>query len=362
METSTEAVCKRASDEEPQKRWLEKIISGPFAGSLRRFAPVVVCVFLLMLIPFTILAADIQPISRSEESLPEDHPFQRMQTISGSEFPSSASNENIPVHLVWGVSGMNQNGVSLLRDPKFRGTLEWDDSFAFDEAAQRHIFAICEEVRRMEAPGLANFLSRDDEAPGKPGWVDCPLFDWRDWLERSGGPGFPLPLAQVAEEMAQFLQTNYTTAWGTSTSMREKWQGKLGFDSSLGAVRVVVVSVHSQLASGMMHSRSQLLEHYEHFESWISELNSASGRLSAPATAAGAFQVSEGDFNGPNWVWMHTQSIFIRTAVSGAVAGSLVAFVVILIATRQLLIALSAFATIACILISVLAMMRIAGY
>merc|ERR1711869_70451 len=59
---------------------------------------------------------------------------------------------------------------------------------------------------------------------------------------------------------------------------------------------------------------------------------------------------------------MHTQSIFIRTAVSGAAIGSLVAFVVILLATRQVLVALSAFATIACILISVLAMMRIAGY
>merc|ERR1711907_42782 len=52
----------------------------------------------------------------------------------------------------------------------------------------------------------------------------------------------------------------------------------------------------------------------------------------------------------------------IRTAVSGAAIGSVVAFVVILLATRQIIIALSAFGTIACILISVLAMMRIAGY
>merc|ERR1711904_619074 len=54
--------------------------------------------------------------------------------------------------------------------------------------------------------------------------------------------------------------------------------------------------------------------------------------------------------------------IFIRTAISGATIGSVVAFVVILLATRQVLIAVSSFATIACILISVLAMMRIAGY
>merc|ERR1711907_453742 len=94
----------------------------------------------------------------------------------------------------------------------------------------------------------------------------------------------------------------------------------------------------------------------------MGELNSASGRLPAPPTAAGAFQTSEGDSNGPNWVWMPTQSIFIRTAISGATIGSVVAFVVILLATRQIIIAVSSFATIACILISVLAMMRIAGY
>merc|ERR1712139_211468 len=54
--------------------------------------------------------------------------------------------------------------------------------------------------------------------------------------------------------------------------------------------------------------------------------------------------------------------IFISTAISGALIGSIVAFVVILLATRQILIALSALITIACILASVLAMMSIAGY
>merc|ERR1711907_273681 len=52
----------------------------------------------------------------------------------------------------------------------------------------------------------------------------------------------------------------------------------------------------------------------------------------------------------------------IRTAVSGAAIGSVVAFVVILLATWEIIIAVSSFATIACILISVLAMGRVAGY
>jgi predicted RND superfamily exporter protein len=100
------------------------------------------------------------------------------------------------------------------------------------------------------------------------------------------------------------------------------------------------------------------MANYDMFEGWMTKINSES----PGATSDNAFQTSEGDFNGPNWVWAHTQGIFISTAVSGATIGCIIAFVVILIATKQIIIAISAFVTIVCILLSVIAMMKIAGY
>merc|ERR1712217_997995 len=117
-----------------------------------------------------------------------------------------------------------------------------------------------------------------------------------------------------------------------------------------------------QLQSRASHSGAILRASYKLFQAWVEEINSPNGRLPAPPSANNAFQTSAGDFNGPNWVWMHTQGLFTRGAISGACIGTWVAFLVILIATQQIIIALAAFLTISSILVTVIAMMKIADY
>jgi hypothetical protein len=39
----------------------------------------------------------------------------------------------------------------------------------------------------------------------------------------------------------------------------------------------------------------------------------------APSTARGAFHVMTGDFNGPLWMWMNTQDVYVRSALNGIV-------------------------------------------
>eukprot|EP00441_Pelagodinium_beii_P047546 CAMPEP_0197622544 /NCGR_PEP_ID=MMETSP1338-20131121/2808_1 /TAXON_ID=43686 ORGANISM="Pelagodinium beii, Strain RCC1491" /NCGR_SAMPLE_ID=MMETSP1338 /ASSEMBLY_ACC=CAM_ASM_000754 /LENGTH=1119 /DNA_ID=CAMNT_0043192285 /DNA_START=159 /DNA_END=3518 /DNA_ORIENTATION=+ len=362
-QTSTEIVGARGPGEEPQKRMLEKAISGPFAKFLgsRYGAPGTLAAFFVLLIPAAVLASQIQPLTRSEESLPADHPFQRLWTLSGEEFGSSAQTTNTPVHLVWGVGPIDNDGINILRQGgEAKGALVWDDTFQFDEAAQQHIWNVCEEVRKMEAPNLENFLSRDKDSPESYGEVKCPLDDWKAWLERVGGPGFPLPLAQLKDEMTAFMNSNTTNAYGQDVPLKDVIA--LGYDQDTNAVRSIIVTVTSQLQSRASHSSEKLSKAYNAFEDWISELNDESGRLGAPTTANKVFQVSDGDFNGPNWVWMHTQGLFRESAITGACVGTVLAFIVILCATQQIIIACSAFITIASILVTVIAMMKIANY
>merc|ERR1719265_2207741 len=144
--------------------------------------------------------------------------------------------------------------------------------------------------------------------------------------------------------------------------MKKKWQDHLGFDPNRAEVRMVVAAVESHLGQRVAHPGWKLEKHYALFEDWVREINSPDGALPAPATANGVFQVSQGDFNGPNWVWMHTQGVFKQSAITGAVLGSILAFLVILAATRQIIIASAALMTIGGVLVSVLAMMQIAGY
>eukprot|EP00931_Biecheleriopsis_adriatica_P072685 TRINITY_DN47102_c0_g1_i1.p1 TRINITY_DN47102_c0_g1~~TRINITY_DN47102_c0_g1_i1.p1 ORF type:complete len:1116 (-),score=235.19 TRINITY_DN47102_c0_g1_i1:84-3431(-) len=358
MQTSTSKVFQRGPDEQPTKRMMERALSGPFAGFLgSRYGSIgTVVTFLILLIPASILASQIQPLSRSEESLPADHPFQKLWTISGEEFPSSAQNTNTPVHVVWGVKGMNNEGISILRQgAEAAGKMEWDNTFKFDEAAQRHILNVCDEVRKMQAPGLVDFLSRDTDSLGK---VDCPLDHWKTWLERPGGPGFPLPLEKVKDEMPAFLESETKNDFNQKVKL--KTVIPLGYDAESQRVRVVMVQVESQLQSRASHAGEKLRKYYDRFQTWMDDING--GRLSAPSTANKAFQTCEGDFNGPNWIWMNTQGLFRESAITGACVGTVLAFLVILFATQQIIIAGAAFVTIACILVTVIAMMKIANY
>lgn len=363
MQTSTQKVRERGPEDAPTKRMMERFLSGPFAGFLgSRFGAYCTTIFfLLLLIPSAVLASQIKPLSSSEESLPADHPFQRLWTVSGEEFPSSAQTQNTPVHLVWGIRGVDTSGISVLREGAAkRGQLVWDESFQFDEAAQQHIWNVCEEVRRMDVAKLEDFLSRDTDSAQKYGWVECPLDAWKAWLERPGGPGFPLPLQFVKDEMPAFLESETVNEFNQSIPVKESI--KLGYDATQESVRVVMITVKSQLQSRASHAAAILKQNYELFQEWIEEVNDRDGRLAAPPSANKAFQTSEGDFNGPNWVWMHTQGLFTQSSISGACVGCVLAFIVILVATRQIIIASAAFVSIACILVTVIAMMQIAGY
>jgi len=366
MSRSTNTAREQSSGETMMKKTaLEQLISGPFARAIQRFAPFVVLFFVLLLIPAAFLAKDIKSLSRAEESLPADHPFQRIWSLSSEAFPGSSQQSNVPVYVVWGVAGMNFDNVNVLRDGQLsEGVLEWDKSFRFDADAQLHIWEVCEEVRLLATPGLGDFLGRDNESPENYGDVSCPMDDWKTWLERPGGPGFPLPYDQVSQEMPVFLQSNSTNSFGQNTTYGTKLAGKLGFDSNHegGSVRFIILKVESLLPKSSINGPETLLNNYNNFQEWVQDLNSGAGRLPAPATANKAFQTAGETFNGPLWVWLHTQTLFRTSAILGSVTGSILAFVVILLATQQIIIAFLAFVTIACILVSVLACMKLADY
>jgi len=381
MTPTTDTILLKGPEAVKTKRALErffgerfaKMIRGPFLdrngdavakGLLSKgFAPWILIGSVLLMIPFMLLATNISSVSRAEEGLPSDHPFQRLWTIYGEEFPVSANTPNTNVYVLWGVTGMDRDGVDLLRDNKNRGKLVWDSTFSFDEAAQTHIYNICKEVELLTPARLSTWLSRDSEHPLKYGWITCILKDWKEWLEEPGRPGFPLPLAQVSVEMPKFLMAESSNAWGGKQLMKDKWRNELGFDGT--KVSMIMITVRSTLAQKANHNGKVLTAAYNHFEAWKDDINGnhrTSAGVAAPATANKAFQTSDGDFNGPNWMWMNTQKVFVSSAFLGAAMGATLAFVVILAFTQQIIIALSAVVTILCILMSVLAMMKIANY
>merc|ERR1711907_65813 len=192
---------------------------------------------------------------------------------------------NAKVHLVWGLEDVDRSGVSLLRDSQNKGTVVYNERFSFDEAAQLHIFSVCEEVSQY-GPAVSSFLSADLDAEILSGKVECPLFDFKAWLE-SRGKTFPVPAAEVGSAMAEFLKAQVKGAFDASQSYEQKWQNAIGYSDSLKQVRFMIVSVESTLPERGREAHDTLEEQYNLFEDWLERLN-----REAPESGKGAFHVA----------------------------------------------------------------------
>merc|ERR1711907_423546 len=107
------------------------------------------------------------------------------------------------------------------------------------------------------------------------------------------------------------------------------------------------------LRENAQDTHDRLEAQYNLFEKWLDKLN-----RQAPKSANGAFHVAANSM----WVWMHTQTVFVSSAVAGMITGAALAFVVVLLATQQILVAFASVFTIVGILTSVLGSMVALGW
>jgi hypothetical protein len=184
------------------------------------------------------------------------------------------------------------------------------------------------------------------------GKVECPLFDFKAWLE-SQGRTFPVPAAEVGLAMGEFLKAPVKGAFDASQNYKQKWQNAIGYSDSLGQVRFMTVGVESTLPERGNEPHDTLKAQYNLFEEWLERVN-----RQAPESAKGAFHVAANSM----WVWMHTQTVFVSSALTGMITGTVLAFVVVLFATQQILVAFASVLTIIGVLASVLGSMVALGW
>merc|ERR1712118_57692 len=125
-------------------------------------------------------------------------------------------------------------------------------------------------------------------------------------------------------------------------------QNAIGHGDSLEQVRFMTVSVESTLPERGKEAHDTLKEQYNLFEEWLERLN-----REAPESGKGAFHVAANSM----WVWMHTQTVFFSSALTGMITGTVPAFVVVLLVTRQIIVAFASVLTISGVLASVLGCM-----
>jgi predicted RND superfamily exporter protein len=334
-----------------KKRLAEQFLGGPFASFVVKRRALILGFFAIISACAAAGGAQIRPATSSEQFLPSSHPFQRIFDIMNDEFPSSSQDANAKVYLTWGLADVDRSSVNLLMDETNKGSLVYDKSFSFDEAAQLYVLKVCEEVYQYSS-SVSGFLSIDPAADVLVGKVDCPLFDFKAWLEAQD-KSFPVPFDEVGSTLVAFLNAPVPDATDASQNFNQKWKRYLGYKHSLGQLRFITIGVESNLREKGRDTHDTLEVQYNLFEGWVDTLN-----RQGPRSANGAFHVAANSM----WVWMHTQTVFVSSAITGMISGAVLAFVVVLCATQQILVAFASLLTILGVLTSVLGSMVALGW
>ena len=137
----------------------------------------------------------------------------------------------------------------------------------------------------------------------------------------------------------------------------------LGYDGAKAKAVMAVVELEAKsIRPRQFMSRSAALELFAQYETLTAAVNAGTAAGGAtPTPPGGAGKCFQTDLER-KWTFMNNQGIYVTSAVSGSLVGLALAFVVIGTATRSVRVSLSATATIACTLVSVIGFMTMMGW
>ena len=88
-------------------------------------------------------------LTKAEQFFPDDHPLEISLQHLNNKYYQSEGDPAVKVRFVWGVEGIDQDGV-VIWDPEDIGQPIWDDEFSTNtKLAQRHILKICDDMEKL---------------------------------------------------------------------------------------------------------------------------------------------------------------------------------------------------------------------
>jgi len=276
-------------------------------------------VFLAILCPAIYFLTQLEPTSVSEQLLPEKHPLQRSITIFG-EFPASSEDAGLAVYFTWGLGDVNRKGVHQLLDVENIGQPVFE-SFSFTPECQTKMLAVCKELEDNKSPERVALIKR---AAGGIGSVRCVL---KDLLKDQGTNETGTHLIQTANvsgAVKNFFKDPPTT-------VDESLLNHLGYDGK--ELKFISVEVESQeLTAFGTRPEAITRMNYDGFIKIAGELEEIVG------SSCGAPGVLMTD-RDTKFIFMNNQKVYTQSAIQGSIIGVALAFLVLAISTRSLLLA-----------------------
>merc|ERR1719502_191153 len=195
----------------------------------------------------------------------------------------------------------------------------------------------------------ADFLQPDPDEP-QYGNVECWLYDFRSFMlnpnntQIHGLPaGFPVASEAFMPALQAFWFSEFSTGrFGSMESYGNKWGRQIGLINNNGQLELkwMSITMQSMLRLRAFELPQKLQKDYDQIQEFVDQFNGQ-----GPQGVNRAYQYADN-----KWTHMHKQNLFLELAMMGMIVGPLMAFVVIFIATTNIILAGSALATIAMIL------------
>jgi len=318
------------------------VVKNPVTRGLSIF------VFLAILPAAIYGVSQLQAQTSAEQFLPESHPFQRFFTAQ-TKFRSSNEDDTVEINIVWGFVAddpIDLDGVNRLFKPNEKGTPNYDPAFALDEAAQEAIAETCVKLRASDAVKVEYDSDTGEQIDTVYCWIDR----FRLWREAQG-LSFPVPADEAEAEVLSWLENNFDYSNGA-----EYPEAARPYDDDdnedFGWVRegdgLKLLWTRVRAASTMNENAylpaSELRDEYDEWEAIVADINEDS-----PPSLGKAMQVCDGASaeEGNKWLSMILQETYVRMALVGVVIGLTLSFVVLLLATMNVIMAVLCVGTIA---------------
>lgn len=263
------------------------------------------------------------------------------------------------MYFTWGVDTVSRNGVNQLIKPEYLGEPVFADNFVFDEQCQTELIAACSILRTYadykphikQSNGLGTvscFLEEFGAYSVLGSLQDCRSVRLGAWQSQD----WQVLAAEVPSLMDGFLSERSCFSDEGQTILNY-YQNEIGWDGT--NIRFAGIA----LESSVIDPFSTLPESTVRVE-YDAMLEIATELSSVISSACGGDVVMT-DLD-QKFVFMNNQRIYTSTAVQSSLLGVGIAFVVLLVATRVIHIAVLATLSIAGVLVSVSGMMVMIGW
>eukprot|EP00193_Tetraselmis_chui_P008423 CAMPEP_0177769562 /NCGR_PEP_ID=MMETSP0491_2-20121128/10397_1 /TAXON_ID=63592 /ORGANISM="Tetraselmis chuii, Strain PLY429" /LENGTH=1003 /DNA_ID=CAMNT_0019286597 /DNA_START=224 /DNA_END=3235 /DNA_ORIENTATION=- len=340
----------RARAESQGLRGMERFFNDPYMRFLARAKYGIVIVFLTVAALGGWYASQLAPPKDTEAFMPKRHmstKFSDLFSPNANFWLGSNSEETATVRLVWGIRGMDTSGRGHW-DPTDRGEIIWDEEWdPTSREAQAFLLEVCEHVRDQKCsdgttgcdvsklPGDdARWLVRRTLEYPEGDETDCWIEDMQVWLNNTqDGLSMPMDPTDFKTQLRAYYDAHSDT------------RKMIGYvEGEGGTLELKYLSLPFTTTFQPPRSEGVTGGVMDDWEDMTKSLVA-----NAPEGMRDGFMVG-----GYSFVWVFTQRSLVYNAVTGLGYVFAIAFVVINLATLNLLVSVVTTATIAGIVVTVL--------